>query len=111
MPLNARGERPPPEECARGEPTRKGGCPHDGRALALGELIHAAVRRAIEVAVEEAFALISAALSDWTHLPLVLEADRYAQRPGGEQREPPVRCSVLGGATVTYVPDRSDVIQ
>src|SRR5262245_6957299 len=33
----------PPEECAMGKPARKGGFPHDGRALALGELIHAAV--------------------------------------------------------------------
>jgi putative transposase len=36
-----------------GKPTRKGGCPHDGRAATLGELIHEAVHRAIELAVEE----------------------------------------------------------
>ncbi len=36
-----------------GEPTRKGGCPHDGRAATLGELIHEAVHRAVELAVEE----------------------------------------------------------
>ena len=36
-----------------GEHTRTGGGPPDGRTSALGELIHAAVRRAIEVAVDE----------------------------------------------------------
>jgi hypothetical protein len=36
-----------------GEHTRLGGRPHDGRPGSLGEMIHAAVRRAIEVAVEE----------------------------------------------------------
>ena len=36
-----------------GEHTRMGGRPHDGRTGSLGELIHAAVRRAIEVAVDE----------------------------------------------------------
>jgi transposase-like protein len=35
------------------EITRNGGRPHDGRAGSLGELIHAAVRRTIEVAVDE----------------------------------------------------------
>ena len=36
-----------------GEHTRKGGSPHQGRAGTLGELIHEAVRRTIELAVEE----------------------------------------------------------
>jgi putative transposase len=35
------------------ERTRNGARPHDGRPGSLGELIHAAVRRAIEVAVDE----------------------------------------------------------
>jgi hypothetical protein len=35
------------------ERIRNGARPHDGRAGSLGELIHAAVRRAIEVAVDE----------------------------------------------------------
>jgi putative transposase len=35
------------------ERTRNGARPHDGRLGSLGELIHAAVRRAIEVAVDE----------------------------------------------------------
>lgn len=35
------------------ELTRNGGRPHDGRPGSLGELIHTAVRRAIEVAVDE----------------------------------------------------------
>ena len=35
-----------------GEDTKKGGPPRDGRLAALGELIHAAVRRAIELAVD-----------------------------------------------------------
>jgi Transposase, Mutator family len=36
-----------------GKPTSEGECPHDGRAATLGELIHEAVHRAIELAVEE----------------------------------------------------------
>ena len=36
-----------------GEHTKKWGPPRDGRPAALGELIHVAVRRAIEVAVDE----------------------------------------------------------
>ena len=36
-----------------GEHTRTGTRPHDGRPDSLGELIHTAVRRAIEVAVDE----------------------------------------------------------
>jgi hypothetical protein len=36
-----------------GEHTRKGGSPHQGRPGTLGELIHEAVRRTIELAVEE----------------------------------------------------------
>ena len=36
-----------------GEVIRKGHRPHDARPGSLGELIHAAVRRAIEIAVEE----------------------------------------------------------
>jgi len=36
-----------------GKHTRRRGCPHDGRAATLGELIHEALRRAIELAVEE----------------------------------------------------------
>jgi hypothetical protein len=35
------------------EDIRKATRPHDGRLGTLGELIHAAVRRAIELAVEE----------------------------------------------------------
>jgi len=35
------------------ERTRNGARPHDGRPGSLGELIHAAVRRTIEVAVDE----------------------------------------------------------
>jgi len=35
------------------ELTRNGAWPHDGRPGSLGELIHAAVRRMIEVAVDE----------------------------------------------------------
>jgi transposase-like protein len=35
------------------EPTRKGGRLHEGRPGTLGALIHEAVRRVIEVAVEE----------------------------------------------------------
>jgi hypothetical protein len=33
--------------------TRKDRCPQDGRAATLGELIHEAMHRAIELAVEE----------------------------------------------------------
>jgi putative transposase len=36
-----------------GKHTRKGGCPQEERAGTLGELIHEAVRRAVELAVEE----------------------------------------------------------
>src|SRR5262245_65910182 len=43
----------PPEECFMGEHTRTGARSHDDRPESLGELIHAAVRRAIEVAVDE----------------------------------------------------------
>ena len=43
-----------------GEHTRTGAWPHDGRPGSLGELIHTAVRRAIEVAVDEE---LTAALS------------------------------------------------
>jgi putative transposase len=43
-----------------GEHTRKGGSPHQGRPGTLGELIHEAVRRTIELAVEEE---LTAALS------------------------------------------------
>jgi hypothetical protein len=35
------------------ELTRNGARPHDGQPGSLGELIHAAVRRTIEVAVDE----------------------------------------------------------
>lgn len=45
-----------------GEHTRKLGWPHEGDAVSLGELIHAAVRRAIQVAVyEEPAAALGAA--------------------------------------------------
>src|SRR5262249_12708863 len=43
----------PPEECAMDEHTRKDGRLNEGRPGALGALIHEAVRRVIEVAVEE----------------------------------------------------------
>jgi len=49
-----------------GEHTRKDGVSHQGRAGTLGELIHEAVRRAIELAVEE-------------ELTTALGATRYAR--------------------------------
>jgi hypothetical protein len=48
---------------------RKAARPHDGRPGSLGALIHAAVRRAIEVAVEE-------------ELSAALDAARYARDVG-----------------------------
>jgi Transposase, Mutator family len=51
-PKAGRRARRPPEECAVGEHIRTGARPHDGRPGSLGELIHAAVRHAIEVAVD-----------------------------------------------------------
>jgi hypothetical protein len=53
------------------EDIRKAARPHDGRPGSLGELIHAVVRRAIEVAVE-------------VELTAALGAARYARdaRPG-----------------------------
>jgi len=52
-----------------GEHTRKGGVPHEGRPGTLGELIHEAVRRDIELAVEE-------------ELTAALGAARYARDVG-----------------------------
>jgi putative transposase len=54
-----------------GEDTKTGARPHDGRPGSLGELIHAAVRRAIEVAVDE-------------ELTAALGARRY-ERGGGRR--------------------------
>src|SRR5262245_32969686 len=51
------------------EDTRKGGLLHEGRPGALGALIHQAVRRVIEVAVEE-------------ELTAALGAARYARDMG-----------------------------
>jgi transposase-like protein len=59
----------PPEECAVGEHIGKYGRLHEGRPEALGALIHEAVRRVIEVAVEE-------------ELTAALGAARYARDCG-----------------------------
>ena len=63
-----------------GKHTRIGGCPHDGRADTLDELIHAAVRCAIELAVEK-------------ELTAALGAARYARdaaRQGSGADDPAV---------------------
>jgi hypothetical protein len=52
-PTAGRRARRPPEECAMAEHTRTERRLHDGRPGSLGQLIHAAVRRAIEVSVDE----------------------------------------------------------
>jgi len=71
-----------------GEPTRKSRCPHDGhgRAGALGELIHDAVRHAIELAVEE-------------ELTAALGAARYARDVGRGGYRNGCRARTLTGPT------------
>src|SRR2546426_3305748 len=56
QPPTGRPARRPPEECAMAKPIRKSAGLHEEGPVALGELIHAQVRIAIETAVHEELA-------------------------------------------------------
>jgi transposase-like protein len=68
------------------EHTGKGGFPHQGRPGTLGELIHEAVRRAIELAVDE-------------ELTAALGAARYARDVGRGGYRNGCRARTLTGPT------------
>src|SRR3989442_3225255 len=86
QPPTGRPARRPPEECAMAERIRKSGRLHEEGPVALGELIHAQVRVAIETAVHE-------------ELAIALGAGRY-ERHGGPRRERNrVKDRTLAGAT------------